>query len=138
MTEVGVNRANLYKVTRGAILYKVKFVQWPMFLSHYRLLILVDFDLRLGFYIPSLLSSLLPIPIPNQQVDPGMTWHLLSCNLYFICGSLWLINWLVFYNQSIFLFMIACLSLFMDCLRLNNKLLLIVINIKNNFMFNNN
>ena len=65
MTEVGVDRAkfykvtrraNLYKVTHRAILYKVTFDQRSMFLSHRGLLLLVNFDLQLGFYIPSILS----------------------------------------------------------------------------------
>ena len=64
VTEVGVDRAklykvtrhaHLYKVTRGAMLYKLTCVQRSMFLSHHCLLILVNFDLKLGFYIPSLL-----------------------------------------------------------------------------------
>ena len=65
MTEVGVDRAKLYKVTRRAnlytvtrveILYKVTFDQRSMFLSHHGLLLLVNFDLQLGFYIPFIIS----------------------------------------------------------------------------------
>ena len=87
-------RANLYKVTRGAILYKVTFVQWSMFLSHHCLLILVNFDLNLWFCIPCLLSL---------------------AYLYSQSTTRWLINWLIFYNPTIFLFMIACVPLCMDC-----------------------
>ena len=80
MTPVGVDRAklykvtrraNLYKVTRGAILYKVTFDQRYMFsptTGHYYWLMLIC---NLDFI--SLLFSLLPIFISNQQVDPGMT-----------------------------------------------------------------
>ena len=65
VTEVGVDsaklyevtrRANLHKVTHDAILYKVTFDQRSMFLSHHGLLLLVNFDLQLGFYIPPILS----------------------------------------------------------------------------------
>ena len=68
-------------VTLGAILYKVTFDQRSMFFSHHGLLLLVNFDLQLGFYI-----------------------HVF---------------------------------LFIDCSWLNTKLLLIVININNNFMLDN-
>ena len=65
VTEVGVDRtklykvtrcANLNKVTRGAILYKVTFDQRSMFLSLHGLLLLINVDLQFGFYIPSILS----------------------------------------------------------------------------------
>ena len=56
MTEVGVDCAKLYKVTLGAMLYKVTPDQRSMFLSHHGLLLLVNFDLQLGFYIPFILS----------------------------------------------------------------------------------
>ena len=70
MTTVGVDRAKLYKVTRGAILYKVTFDQRSMFfltMVYYYLSMLIC---NLDFI--SLLFSLLPILISNQQVDPGM------------------------------------------------------------------
>ena len=65
VAEVGVDRAklyqvtrraNLYKVTRGAILYKATFDQRSMFLSRHGLLLLVNIDSQLGFYIPSIFS----------------------------------------------------------------------------------
>ena len=65
VTEMGVDRAKLYKVTRranlykvtcGAILYKVMSVQWSMFCSHHRSFVLVNVALKLGFYTSSLLS----------------------------------------------------------------------------------
>ena len=80
MTAVGVDRAklykvtpraNLYKVTRGAILYKVTFDPRSMFspttVYYYWSMLICN------FYFVSLLFSLLPTFISNQQVDPGMT-----------------------------------------------------------------
>ena len=68
----------------------------------------------------SLLFSLLPISIPSQQVDSGMTKNTPICwvvayilHIYFtyyvlMIGS----KWLIFYNQPIFLFMISCVPLY--------------------------
>ena len=71
MTAVGVDRANFYKVTRGAILYKVTFDQRSMFspttVYYYWSMLICNLDFI------SLLFSLLPILISSQQVDPGMT-----------------------------------------------------------------
>ena len=80
MTAVGVDRAKLYKVTlraklykvtRGAILYKVTFDQRSMFspttVYYYLSMLICNLDFI------SLLFSLLPIFISNQQVDPGKT-----------------------------------------------------------------
>ena len=80
MTAVGVGRAklykftrraNLYNVTRGAILYKVTFDQRSMFspttVYYYWSILICNLDSI------SLIFSLLPIFISNQQVDPGMT-----------------------------------------------------------------
>ena len=37
------------------MLYKVTYVQWSMFRPHHRQSVLVNVDLEIGFYIPSLL-----------------------------------------------------------------------------------
>ena len=66
-----MDRAKLYKVTRGAILYKVTFDKKYMFspttVCHYWSMLICNLDFI------SLLFSPLPIFISNQQVDPGMT-----------------------------------------------------------------
>ena len=71
MTAVGVDRTKLYKGTRGAILYKVTFDQrftfTPTTVYYYWSMLICNLDFI------SLLFSLLPIFISNQQVDPGMT-----------------------------------------------------------------
>ena len=63
--------ANLYKITRGAIMCKSTFDQRSMFspttVYYYWPMLICNLDFI------SLLFSLLPIVISNQQVDPGMT-----------------------------------------------------------------
>ena len=71
MTAVEVDPEKLYKVTRRANLYKVTFDQRSMFspttVHYYWSMLTYNLDFT------SLLFSLLPTFISNQQVDPGMT-----------------------------------------------------------------
>ena len=85
MNEVGVDCANLYKVTS---------VQWSMFRSHHRILLLVMSIWTLDFI--SLLFSLLPVFIASWQIDLGIAKYIriylfVFYILYMVTYDRWLV-----------------------------------------------